>query len=600
MMIFELVPLLVVAILVAGAIYAVVAWRRRVAVDDPGIGTVRRLYFYTVAFVALMMAANGLVQVAQFVLEVSPSSTRLAIGASLVIVGAPLWALHWIMVQRHTTRLPVERRSVVRKFYLYVVLGVAVGLATASSVGVLQWIFGSPRFSGYHWAAVIVWSVVWAFHWRVEEAESQPTTETRGIRRLYLYLVSLATLVMVAVGFGRVIHIILLEGYQSVVSLPVLLPAEHGLWRPSTRAGLSLALAGVAVWGSHWLYLARGDFGSSLRLVYLYIFAILGGALTVLVSLGFIINGALAWSIGVPMKESTATHFSFLPGALASLSVGVALWTYHWTVVRTEAEASPNESEGVRRTYAYIMAALGLGALVVAIGTLVNTAVAILAESAPALLAGQDLWREPVALGITLVILGAPLWGYYWTSIQRRVGAAGERTALSRRIFIFAALGAGALAVLGSVSFLIFVFLRGLLEGDLSLGAVREAKTSFAVIGAAVVFLPYYWLVYRQDRQAQPEDAPPERELRRIKEVSVLVYEGGDAFVRDLEAELGYLVSALRLADPGGAMPVLDEAQYQELAGRIIDAAGQSVLVVPDGATVRVLSYYSNRGSSPF
>ena len=75
---------------------------------DPGIGTARRVYFYVVSFVALMMAANGVVQIVQYLLEslfgsdvLSPSQTRLAVGASLAIVGLPLWLVHWRIVQWH-------------------------------------------------------------------------------------------------------------------------------------------------------------------------------------------------------------------------------------------------------------------------------------------------------------------------------------------------------------------------------------------------------------------------------------------------------------------------------------------------------------------
>ena len=593
---FNLIPLAIIA----AVVYVIVQRRRRDTSEmvDPGIGTVRRLYFYTVSFVALMMAANGLVQIAQYVLEalfggdvISESQTRLAIGASLTIVGLPLWVFHWRLIQRHVGELPVEKRSLIRKFYIYLVLGVAVGLAIAASVSLLQWAFGSKSFSGYPWAAVIVWSVVWAFHWRLESAEGQPTSDTRGVRRLYLYLVSLATLVMLAAGFGRVVHIILLEGYESLVSLSVLLPADTGLWRPSMRAALAWALIGGTAWGAHWLYFARHDFGSVMRQFYLYIFAILGGVVTILVSLGLIINGVMTWLMGTPTDDASV-HFRFLPGALASLAVGLSLWAYHWTVVRQKAEASALESQDFQRAYAYILAGMGLGALVVGIGTLVHAVLVIFTETTRELLAGQDLWREPLALGITLGILGMPLWGYFWTSIQRRVSTEGvaERSTLGRRIFIHAVLAAGILALLGSVSALIFLFLRDLLADELSRETLRDARPAIDIIAAIAIFLPYYWMVYRQDRLAEPEAiAPAERRIR--KEVAVLVQEGGEAFVPNLETALGYRVTILRWVDPDAIWPELSEAACEELARRVTDANGERVLLVPDGAAVRVLSY---------
>ena len=600
--IFGLLTPLVVLAIIGAVIYAIVQRvrrGRRLERQDPGIGTVRRLYFYFVSFVALMMAANGLVQIVQYLLEaivstdvVSPSNARLAVGASLTIVGLPLWAFHWISVQRKVRATPVEVRSLLRKLYNYAVLGVAVGLTITASVSLLEWAFRTKSFSGYPWGALLIWVAVWAFHWRIEEAEGQPTVETTGIRRLYLYVVSLAGLVMVAVALGRIMHTILLEGYDSMVSLPVLVPGDADLWRHSLRAALAVAMVGTAVWGTHWLHIASRDLGSVLRRIYLYIFAVLGGAVTVLVSAGFVINGALTWLFGLPTDESTASHFGFLPGAIASLSVGIALWTYHWTVARREAESSPDEWQDTRRTYAYILSALGLAALAFGVGTLVNTAVSLLTESSRELLAGENLWKGPIALIITLGLLGGALWGYYWPSIQRAVGPGdvGERTALARRIFIFAVLGVGMMALLGSVSGLIFVFLRDVLGEGLSLETLWDARGAVDVVVVAAVFVPYYWMVYRQDRKAEavtPAAAPPT--LR--KEVTVLVAEDADRFIGALEATLGYGVETLLWADADARSPELSEDQLHELAQRIRDAAGASVLLVPDGASVRVLSY---------
>lgn len=596
-------PTLIFLILVIAVVYAIVSRRRREGTPeaDPGMGTIRRLYFYIVSFVALMMAATGATLIIQFVLEelfgsqrLTQSNTPLAIGASLLIVGLPLWIVHWIIVQRRVREMPVEHRSLLRKAYIYLGMGVSVGFVIAGSLGLLEWAFREDTFSGFAWGAIIVWGAVWAFHWRIEEAEGQATIETRGIRRFYLYLASLVVLAIAAVGFGQVIRIILLEGYESLVSTTVLLPgeSESGLWRAPMRSSLSLALVGSAVWAGHWLYMARKDYGSVLRQVYLYIFAILGGAISILVSLGLIINGVLAWLIGASIDEATQTYFRFLPGSLALLSIGLGLWAYHWTTVQKEAEVSPQEAEGVRRAYAYILSALGMGTLVVAIGVLVNTAFAVISEGSRELIAGRDIWRAPIALSITLGILGAPLWGYYWRSIQQRVGTIGaeEQESLTRRVYIFAALGIGALALLGSASTLLFFFLRDLLGDGLSLDTLRDAKPAIDIIVAVAIFLPYHWLVYRQDRQAAPEAAAPVERVTR-KEVSVLVGEDGNAFVQSLEAALGYRVIALRWADPDATLTQLEEVQFQELAQRVTAATGYSVLLVPDGTTVRVLSY---------
>ena len=603
---FGLITNLIPLLIIAAVVYAIVQWRRRGSTPeaaDPGIGTVRRLYFYTVSFVALMMAVNGLVQIVRFLLDsqfgpdvISSTTTQLAVGVSLMVVGLPLWAFHWRSVQRSVAELPVERRSIVRKAYLYIVLGVAAGLTIVSLIDVLRWLFGGQAFDGYHWAAAIVWPAVWAFHWRIETAEGQPSEETRSVRRLYLYLISLVGLAMLAVGAFRIVGFILLEGYDALLSVPVILPDEASVWRPAMRSAASLAPVGGAAWASHWLVLSRGDGRSAVRQVYLYVFAVLGGVVSTLVALGFLIFGALAWLLGVPSIESATDHFRFLPAAIAGLSVGIALWAYHWAAVRGEAGAHEQEALGAERAYAYILSALGLGALVVAVGVLVNTALATLIESSRPLVAGEDLWREPIVLSIALAILGGSTWGYFWTGAQRRVSAgdSGERSSAARRVFIYAALGVGMLALLGSFSALLFVFLRDLLEGEVATQTFRDTKPALDILVAVAVFLPYYWLVYRQDRReelgdAQATEPQPVRPTR--KDVTVLATDDGDPFVGMLETALGYPVSLRRWADSDAHTPQLSPQGFDELAAKIAGAAGGSVLVIPDGEGVRALSY---------
>ena len=600
-----LIPPLIVLALIGLVIWAIVGWRRRAAdaAPDPGIGTSRRLYFYVVSLAALMMAVNGLVQVVRFLLDnqfgpdvISGGDPGPALGASLIIVGFPLWAFHWRLIQRHVAELPVERRSVLRKGYIYVVLGVAAALVIVSLVEVLRWLFGGEAFNGYHWAVAIVWPAVWAFHWRIETAEGQPSEKTRTVRRLYLYLISLVGLVMLAVGAFRIVGFILLEGYDALLSVPVILPSDAGVWRPAMRSVASLALVGGAAWASHWLVLSRGDGRSALRQVYLYMFAILGGVVSTLVALGFLIFGALAWLLGVPSIESATDHFRFLPAAVAGLSVGVALWAYHWATARGEAGAYEQEALGAERAYAYILSALGLGALVVAVGVLVNTALATLIESSRPLVAGEDLWREPIALSIALAILGGSTWGYFWTGAQRRVSAgdSGERSSAARRVFMYAALGVGMLALLGSFSGLLFVFLRDLLDGEVATQTFRDAKPALNILVAVAVFLPYYWLVYRQDRREELEDEQatgpqPVRPTRKY--VTVLATDDGAPFVGMLETALGYPVSVRRWADSEAHTPQLTPQECGELAARIAAAAGRSVLVIPDDEGIRALSY---------
>lgn len=590
-------PLIIIVIVVS----AVIAWRRREqeAELDPGIGTVRRLYFYVVSFVALMMAGNGIVQIVRTLLDglfnnnqISSSTTPLAIGIALIVVGLPLWVFHWRIIGKYIVEMPVETRSIARKIYLYLVLAVSGILFAFSAVNVLRWMMRADDFSGYHWGAIIIWAAVWVFHWRLESAEGQSTADTLGVRRVYLYLVSLTALAMFATGMGNVVNWILLGGYDALFSDSVLTPSGAGIWRPAFVTMLSIAIVSGSIWASHWLYFARRDYGSMLRQIYLYVFAILGGMVTMLIALGIILLSLFESIVGVPFFESASVHFRHIPGAIASLGAGFGLWAYHWAAVTRESETSIEEAQGAQRAYAYILSAMGLVALVVGIGIISNTALTAISESTRSVVAGHDIWRSSLAASITLAIIGLPLWGYYWRMAQSRVDEFGysERVSLMRRVFLVGLLGAGVLALLGSVSALLFFVLKDILDASVGLSTFRDIRPAFAIIVAAIVFLPYYWKVYQADRQEIEAEVSPET-ARPRKEVSVLVRPDGDVFVRRLEAALGYGVTAMRWADADSTTPSLSDEDCTQIALRVSEATGSRVMIVPGASGVQVLSY---------
>ena len=592
--------LLIVIAVIAVIVVAVLRTRRgptRRNVDE-GIGTVRRLYFYVVCFVALMMAFNGLVQILQFVLDgafggdvVSASRTRLAVGISLAVIGLPVWLYHWQLVQRHAAEMSVERYSLVRKLYTHVVLAASLAIGMAGLATILLWIFGDQAFPGYGWASVIVWGAVWSYHWRLESGEGRPTAETRGVHRLYLYLVSLVSLVMLLTGGGWIVHTLLLAGYEALVTLPVLVPTHAGLWSSEMKEALVIAIVGGLAWSSHWAYFARSDAASVLRRLYLHMFAMLGGLITVIVAVGVLVYTLLEWLIGAPDQESAAAHFRLVPAVVASIAAGLGVWGYHVTVARAEEARAPSDTPGIRRAYDYVLVAVGGGAVAVAVAVLVSTSLSILVDSARDLLAGSDFWRDQIALVLTLVLLGGPVWAYRWRSVQQRALSVGpeDRGSLQRRVFVFLVLAVASLALLGSASFLIFVFLRDLLNGELGLAVLRESKHALGIVAAGAILLPYHWMVYRSDREAEPEAeaGPPVV----VKEVSVLVADDGEALVAGLESALGYGVEVLAWADPDAGAPAQSNADLANVAERVSEAEGSRVLLVPEEGAFRVLSY---------
>ena len=74
--------------------------------------TIRRLYLYAVAFVSLETVLWGLINLLRASLDagrVGGSASQLAGALALILVGLPVFLLHWWLIQRRIGSQPEER-----------------------------------------------------------------------------------------------------------------------------------------------------------------------------------------------------------------------------------------------------------------------------------------------------------------------------------------------------------------------------------------------------------------------------------------------------------------------------------------------------------
>jgi hypothetical protein len=594
----SIVPLLVIG----GIIWAVVALVRRRSEEggEPGIGTLRRLYYYGLSFVGLMLSASGAVVLVDYVADtfdtgqiLSRGQGQLAFALAITIVGTPIWLFHWWLAHKAIRRFPSETRSLSRKVYLYLVLAVSGGLGAFGLISLLRWLLGADSFNGLHLAFPLVWGGVWGFHWYIGRREVPNTEIGESVHRVYVYGASLGGIVMLLVGLGITMRQWIGQVYDAIFDVQVLLPGRVTLWNDTSQSALAVFLVGGMFWWWHWHRVYRGDLDSTLRQVYLHFFAILGGAATVTATLSILLFLILQWLLGEADTAGEAEQFRFLPAALAALVSGGALWGYHWAVVRQESATGAPGSLAFRHVYRYLLAGLGLGTLAAGLVILFGVVIGVIAPQSGQELLRADWWRNPISYAATLLLVGVPLWGSYWSGVQRDVGAGLlDRTDLTRRIFIHLVLGAAVLAVLGNLSALLFMFLRDLLEGELSAQLVQDAKWSIGALLTAGAVSVYYWLVLGEDRQAAPEQekfptrAPP---LRKV--VFALASEAARPLVRRLEEQLGVPVRLWQRLDSDAGAPSLTDGELRATQQRIADAPGDRIILIIDNSGVRVVPY---------
>ena len=596
---FIIILILIQLVIIGAIIYGVFMWRSRTvsAGPDLGIGTPRRVYFYSISFIAMMLLASGIMMVLMSLLDelfgepvIREATTRLATGLAMTIVGLPLWAFHWRFAQRSTATHPAERRSILRKLYLYVTTGVALGFLVYNVYRVIEWALLVGDFPALSWAAVLVWAPVWGYHWWAASVETPETTlETLGIRRLYLYVASALGIAMLATGSGFLVYLVLLEGYSAAFETSVIGSGNEALWRETARSALSVAVVGGVVWWTHWIGFASADRRSVLRWIYLFLATIGGGAITALVGFGIVLYVLLSWVLGAS-DDPAASHFRAAPDGLATLAVGIAMWTYFRR--RMTIEAVGHRVAHVSRTYDLLLTAIGLIALAAASALILDTFLRLISDASPVVVGGDVQWRMRLSTTLTMLAIGIPVWWTYWRRIQSAASADPllEKTALPRKLYVMGVLCLGLLALVGGATSTLFIFLRDLLDAEMSANTLRDLSTSLAVSLTALFVIPYHWVIYRQDRELEPDtqDQPP-APVR--KQVTLLTAAGGSDLLAEVEDALGHPVTVAHWPDPDAFTPTLDSDQIDRLAEEVTSAPGSSVILIPDASGLKVISH---------
>ena len=418
-----------------------------------------------------------------------------------MLVGLPLWALHWWLAQR-AAHAPDEQRARLRRLYAYLTLGVAavaclIGLSAllGGLAGGLLWNGADTRAAGSI-ATLLVYGAIWLYHGRVFAAD-RATAERAGgaatLRRWYLAAmlgISLFALALAAIGVVR----------ELLLAARPALGASPGL---GMQAGE--LLAALLIWLPHqrwWRRLPReatplraDELRSTLRQVYLALavtitaVAALGGLAGLLYRVLLAAFGGAGW----------ATLIGDQADAIAIALVSAPLWLFHRAELAAEARLSdmPARPAMARRLIGYVMAAIGLVALFFGLGGLLGTLMRIVAAPQTFGLG----WREPLSMEAALALVAQPVYAATAQATERLArGAAAEERALARRIYLYAALlfGIGA-SVTALVQLLRLALGAALGAATPDLAAELGGWAGYTLIGAAL--LAYYaWLARRAGR----------------------------------------------------------------------------------------------------
>ncbi|HXD08799.1 MAG TPA: DUF5671 domain-containing protein, partial [Anaerolineales bacterium] len=305
--------------------------------------SIRRLYFYLVAIISIEVVVWGLVGLLRSIVDktVSGGADALARALALILVGVPIFLIHWLWSQRVSARDDEEKSATIRAAFLYaILLGTLIpaiqnllsfidrSLVEISGLGIERaFISFREQTLADNLIAIIMNVIVASYFWGILGSDWATLTDQENfseVRRLYRYIWMLYGLLMTVFGAQQILRFIFY--------VPGNVLGELG--REVVVNGTALLLVGTPVWVYSWRIIQDSlsdpaEMGSTLRLGTLYLLA-LGGVITVITTSAMVVNTIVTRLLG-----ADSTFDDFVREIAGPISVGVPLgmiWAYygHW------------------------------------------------------------------------------------------------------------------------------------------------------------------------------------------------------------------------------------------------------------------------------
>lgn len=501
------------------------------------MSAVRRGYIYLACIASLEGVAWAIISLLRGLLTPSryASIEGTAFQIAAIVVGLPIFLVHWAWAQRLAKREAEERGSTLRRLYLYGAMASFVGPFITNAFELLDTLlriaFGpwslDPSFSRlsqtdliiHHLVAMAVMALLWVYHWRIAAADVAELPEEGGaatVRRLYIYGFSAAGLAMSVLAIVYLSRWLMFQvgSGENMASLA-------GLTRELARL-----VVGLPVWLIFWSWAQRLFLGpdeeersSALRKLYLYL-AVFLSVLTTVTTLAIVLADLLERLFGV-----SGTGSGDIREALSILLGAGLAWGYHTYVLRRDAALADETPAQVRiqQVYRYLVAAIGLGALLAGLGGDISLLIRYLSGARFV----QGVPQE-AATFTAMIIAGLAVWILPWRQLQLAAsapGPAGDRESQSvvRKAYLYFYLFVATATVLGSG-----VYLVARLVG-LALG-VSQSGNLLADLGHAIAFSLiavgvwlYHGSVLRADGRRQSAV-----QAQRLASFRVAVVDSGD------------------------------------------------------------------------
>ena len=538
------------------------------------MGTAKRLYVYAVSTISLLVLCIGLYNLlavaigeiadalgATVIGGESSGREQLSLAIALILVGAPVFAVHWWLVGRGWRGMDEaaadDRHSAIRAFHMALVATVALSVAAYAALQLLdrgfRAILGVADGDGHatdEVAMILVAVPVWWFHMTRRNADLRHDRlrgATAWLTRLHRYGWAFSGLMILLIGTSQIIATL----SSALIGRPDF-GEDQDWWRGSLAWSLAAVVTGLGIW---WLHvddaqraihdedvIGEDDRPTALRTTYfgaVLLVALASAGLTVATSITELGRQLLGVSDGSGIR---AFLESVVGPVLVAVPFVLAGWL-HWRALRDEVtERGTAPLAAAERLGLHLTALVGIAFLTVGVARLGG----LLLEQVLGQVGVDDFFRGELVWCVAQILVGAVLWLPAWSAILRRRTAAPatERVATTSRAYLFLIVGGALIAGVPSAVFALFRLIDTLLGGGgTALGS--DLAITIAVVAVAAVVAAYHGRLVVSDLRLAPA-AQPATVASPVTLALVLRGQGGE----DLEA----IAASLREHLPPGVV----------------------------------------------
>ncbi len=351
----------------------------------------------------------------------------------------------------------------------------------------------------------------------------------RTIRRIYFYLVAFISVETLTWGITNLLRSITHQGIGTVQANVL-------------SAGLAQVLVSIPLFLVHWLVVQRDaqrsdeEKNSVVRAISLY-GILLGALIPVVQNILAFVNRLLLTGAHLTTLHAVFGRNQTLADNLIAIAVNLLLAAYFARILRSDWKSSSDKDNLVdlRRLYSYIWMLYSLGLTIAGVKMAVQY-IFLLRQSIG--LTGQELIFNAFAL----LVIGVPLWVYWWRNIQISITDERERHSTLRTVILFILALVGAIVFNISGAMVLYWLLRAALGESFTFSQLMSnVSTSISFAVPFVVIWAYFGRILFKNISSEP-DVFKQSAMRRIYRY-ILSILGLGGTVYGMAAIAGFIVN---------------------------------------------------------